>query len=104
MRRVTVDAATVANHSIARVELRPGNRRVLRGAIVFASNAPSASGAPLWLGAWLPWQHAVVPPSTHAFRPPAGTNLRLDLYYKGADAEVTDRSEVEVVFAPDTRR
>ncbi len=102
VRRVTVDATSIANRSIARVELRPGNRRVLRGAIVFASNAPSASGAPSWVGAWLPWQHAVVPPPTHAFRLPPGTSLRVDLYYKGADAEITDHSEVDVVFAPDT--
>ena len=92
VRRVTVDAASIANRSIARVELRPGNRRVLRGAIVFASNAPSASGAPSWVG----------PPPTHAFRLPPGTSLRVDLYYKGADAEITDHSEVDVVFAPDT--
>jgi hypothetical protein len=102
VRRVTVDAASIANRSIARVELRPGNRRVLRGAIIFASNGRPASGAPSWVGAWLPWQHAVVPPPTHAFRLPSGTSLRVDLHYKGADAEITDHSEVEVVFAPDT--
>ena len=102
VRRVTVDAASIANRSIARVELRPGNRRVLRGAIVFASNAPSSSAALSWVGAWLPWQHAVVPPSTHGFRLPSGTDLRVDLYYKGADAEITDRSEIDVVFAPET--
>jgi hypothetical protein len=102
VRRVTVDAGSIANRSIARIELRPGNRRVLRGAIMFASNARSASGAPSWVGAWLPWQHAVVPPPTHAFRLPSGTDLRVDLYYKGAHAEATDRSEVDVIFAPDT--
>ena len=102
VRRVTVDAASIVNRSIARVELRPGNRRVLRGAIMFAPNVRSASGAPSWVGAWLPWQHAVAPPPTHAFRLPAGTNLRVDLYYKGVDAEITDHSEVDVVFAPDT--
>jgi len=99
---VTVDAPSIANRSIARVELRPGNRRVLRGAVVFASNVRTASGAPSWVGAWLPWQHAVAPPSTHAFRLPSGTDLRVDLYYKGADTEITDHSEVDVVFAPDT--
>jgi hypothetical protein len=102
VRRVTVDAASIGNRKIARVELRPGNRRVLRGAIVFALNAPAASDEPTWLGAWLPWQHAVAPPPTHAFRLPSGTNLRVDLYYKGADAETTDRSEVDVVLASDT--
>jgi hypothetical protein len=104
VRHVTVDAASIVNRSIARVELRPGNRRVLRGAIMFASNVRSASGAPSWVGAWLPWQHAVAPPPTHAFRLPAGTNLRVDLYYKEVDAEITDHSEVDVVFAPDTAR
>ena len=102
LRRVTVDAASIANRSIARIELRPGNRRVLRGAIIFASKPSSASGVSSWVGAWLPWQHAVAPPPTHAFRLESGTNLRVDLYYKGADAEITDRSEVDVVFAPDT--
>ena len=102
VRRVTVDAPSIANRSIARVELRPGNRRVLRGAVVFASNAASASGGSSWVGAWLPWQHAVAPPPTHAFRLPPGTHLRVDLYYKGADTEITDHSEVDVVFAPDT--
>jgi hypothetical protein len=102
VRRVTVDAASIADRPIARVELRPGSRRVLRGAVVFASSALSASAAPSWVGAWLPWQHAVVPPPTHAFRLPSGTNLRVDLYYKGADAEITDHSELDVVFAPDT--
>jgi len=102
VRRVMVDGASIANRSIARVELRPGNRGVLRGASMFASNASSASDTSSWLGAWLPWQHAVVPPPTHAFRLPSRTSLRVDLYYKGADSEVTDQSEVDIVFAPDS--
>ena len=102
VRRVTVDAASIANRSIARIELRPGNRRVLRGAVVFASNAAFRSDTSSWVGAWLPWQHALAPPPTHAFRLPSGTNLRVDLYYKGAEAEITDHSEIDVVFAPDT--
>src|SRR5262249_16898992 len=101
LRRVTVDATSIVSRSIARVELRPGNPRVVRGAIVVASNPGFQSGA-MWVGAWLPWQHAVVPRQTHAFRLPPGTNLRVDLYYQGTDAEVTDRSEVDVVFASDT--
>lgn len=101
VRRVTVDASSIVNHSIARIELRPGNRRILRGAIVFASSGRSISGEPSWLGAWLPWQHAVAPPPTHAFRLQPGTDLRVELYYKGGDAEATDSSEVDIVFAPD---
>ena len=104
VRRVMVDASSIVNHSIARIELRPGNRRILRGALVFASNAKSVSSEPSWLGAWLPWQHAVAPPPTHAFRLQPGTDLRVDLYYKGVDAEATDSSDVDIVFAPDAAR
>lgn len=96
VRRVTIDAGAAAGRAIARVQLRPGNRRVLRGAMV---SAATGSGS-LWLGAWLPWQHAIVPPSPYAFHIPAGASLVVDLYYRGADVEMTDRSAIELAFAP----
>jgi hypothetical protein len=104
IRRITVDAAAAANRSIARVELRPGNRRIVRGAVVFASIGGSGPATPSWIGAWLPWQHAVVPPPTHAFRLPSGSNLVVELYYRGAETELSDRSDVDVIFAPDSAR
>lgn len=97
VRRVTIDAGAAAGRAIARVQLRPGNRRVLRGAMVSAATGADGS---LWLGAWLPWQHAIVPPSSYAFHIPAGASLVVDLYYRGADVEVTDRSAIELTYAP----
>jgi hypothetical protein len=91
---VTVDAAAAAGRAIARVQLRPGNRRVLRGALVFVGNDPA------WIGAWMPWQHVIAPPVTHAFRPGPGAPLVVELYYRGAEVEMSDRSEIEITYAP----
>jgi len=99
IRRVTIDAGAVAGRPIARVQVRPGNRRVLRGAIVFATAGGAESPSQLWIGSWLPWQHAVVPPPSHAFRLSTAARLVVELYYRGADADVTDRSDVDVIFA-----
>jgi hypothetical protein len=114
VRRVTIDAAAIAGRAIARVQFRPGNRRVLRGAMIFARNAFSAangdarprrtddvsgSGDTLWLGGWLPWQHAVVPPPQHAFRLPPRATLVAELYYRGADVALADRSSIDLSFA-----
>jgi hypothetical protein len=102
VRRVTIDVAAVAGRSIARVQFRPGNRRVLRGAMIFARGATSRDS--LWLGGWLPWQHAVVPPSQNAFRLPPDAALVVELYYRGADNRLTDRSSIDVSFAPETAK
>jgi hypothetical protein len=112
IRRVTIDASAAAGRAIARVQFRPGNRRVLRGALVFAtsSNAGSTARNPLhennslWIGGWLPWQHAVVPPTKHAFHLPASATLVVDLYYRGGESELTDRSSIDVSFAPETAK
>ena len=103
VRRVTVDAGAAMGRTIARVELQPGNRTVLRGARVFAE-APARTGpnVPRWLGAWLPWQHTIAPPATHAFQVPAGGRFVVELSYRGADAEQVDRSVLAVTLAGDT--
>lgn len=100
IRRVTVDAGRVAGRTIARVQVRPGNPRVLRGALVFASSSSdsSSSASRTWVGAWLPWQHAVVPPPAAAFAMPAQAALVVELYYRGADAAQTDGSVLELTF------
>lgn len=106
VRRVTIDAGAAAGRAIARVQVRPGNRRVLRGALVFAGLPRGVvdteeRGTHLWVGSWLPWQHAIVPPPAYAFHLPARTTLVVELYYRGTQAEpVVDRSAVDVMFAP----
>jgi hypothetical protein len=98
VRRVTVDAGGAVGRAIARVQFRPGNRRVLRGAVVFATT----NGKTLWIGGWSPWQHAVVPPAQYAFRLPVAATLVVELYYRGAESELTDQSSVDLTFAPET--
>jgi hypothetical protein len=102
VRRVTIDAGAAAGRAVARVQFRPGNRRVLRGALVFAGSAsrnPAYVADMQWIGGWLPWQHAVVPPTDYAFQLPAGAALVVDLYYRSADAETTDQSAIDLSFA-----
>ena len=93
VRRVTVDLGAAAGRAVARVELLPGNRRVMRGARRFVGEQ--------WLGAWLPWQHAIAPPATHAFALPARGQFTVELHYRGADSEDVDQSAIEVSFASD---
>lgn len=104
MRRAVVDAGPAAGQKVARVQIRPGNPRVLRGALVFATTAATlfSSDAPgTLIGAWVPWQHAIVPPPAYAFTLPARAFLVVDLYYRGADAAQMDRTELEVVLSTD---
>jgi hypothetical protein len=98
IRRVTIDAGAAAGRAIARVQFRPDNRRVLRGAIVYALDGAHET----WIGAWLPWQHAIVPPASNVFHVPAGATIVVELHYRGGDVEMTDRSAIDLAFAPAT--
>lgn len=132
IRRVTIETGLEADRWVRRVVVRPGDRRVLRGALVFGpSGAPGSLGptgpdraqssagsrktegkprpaesAALgqWLGAWLPWQNTLAPPEPHAFLLPARARLTLVLYYRGAEQPVVDRPAIELYFATDGPR
>jgi hypothetical protein len=101
VRRVTIPTGLVAERRVRRVVVRPGDRRVLRGALVFGPEeaGPTSPRSGQWLGGWLPWQGDVEPPAPHAFRLRGGSRLTLVLYYRGADQTVTDRPAVELSFA-----
>ena len=104
VRRVIVDAGPAAGQKVARVQIRPGNPRVLRGASVFITSAAtlSSSDAPrMLIGAWVPWQHAIVPPPSYAFTLPTRASFVVDLYYRGSDAVQVDRTALDVVLSPD---
>lgn len=100
VRRVRLDSGLARERWLGRLVLRPGARRVLRGALVFASAPGPAAGGEQWIGAWTPWRPELAPPEPHAFRLPAGAALTLLLYYRGDTAAVVDRSRVELHFAP----
>ena len=104
VRRVTVDAGAAVGRSIARLQLQPGNPRVVRAALVFAMPATQgpSSGAPgSLIGAWLPWQHAIVPPAAYAFQLPPRASVVVELYYRGVDTMQTDQSSLQLILAPD---
>jgi hypothetical protein len=93
VRRITIPTGLTAPRRVQRVVVKPGDRRVVRGALVFVE------GTGLWLGGWLPWQAFVAPPEGHAFLLPARARLTVVLYYRGGDEPVVDRSSVELYFA-----
>jgi hypothetical protein len=104
VRRVMVNAGAAAGRSIARLQVQPGNPRVVRGALVFAmpaSEVSPASAPGSLIGAWLPWQHAIVPPAAYAFKLPPSASLVVDLYYRGVDVSQTDESSLDLIVAPD---
>jgi hypothetical protein len=98
VRRVVVATHLPSPRWVRRVVVRPGDRRVARGALVFVE--PQG----LWVGAWLPWQASVEPPEGHAFLLPARARLTVVLYYRGADEPVVDRPVVELYSARPAER
>jgi hypothetical protein len=102
VRRVTLATGLTAPRWLRRVVVEPGDRRVLRGALVFVEPHDGPQGA--WIGAWLPWQPSIAPPEGHAFLLPARARLTVLLYYRGGDEPVVDRSSVELYFAPPAQR
>jgi hypothetical protein len=102
VRRVRLRTPTApAGRPVASVQIEPGNRRVLRGAVAFAVAPTTGASAEslTWVGAWQPWQHALVPPPSHAFHLTAGATLVVDLYYRGTGVAELDASSVTVSFA-----
>jgi hypothetical protein len=99
VRRVSVAVAIDRDRPIARLVLTPGDRRVLRGALIFEGGADRTGR---WLGAWLPWQRESAPPAPHGFRLSRGATISVELHYRGDDHDVTDESLIEVYYAPET--
>ena len=98
VRRVTLQTGLATDRWVRRVVVRPGDRRVLRGALVFDAGGLAAPGQ--WLGAWRPGpQNTTAPPAPHAFRLRARSRLALVLYYRGAGEPVVDRPALELYFA-----
>lgn len=100
-RRVTVQAGLQEDRWIRQVQVAPGERRVLKAAFVWAV---SKNRAPLWIGAWLPWQSVLSPPPLGAFRLPAGTALLVELHYRGQERALADASAIGLFFGSTAER
>ncbi|HVL69702.1 MAG TPA: cytochrome c [Vicinamibacterales bacterium] len=94
VRRVTV-AADPSTRRIARLELRPGERRVLRAALITIETLTGST----WTGAWTPWQASFSPPDGAAFDLPPDARLQVELHYRGRDTAITDRSAIALYSA-----
>ena len=97
VRHVVVDTGLATDRWIREVQIRPGDRRLLRAAFV----SVSAEGQqPVWAAAWTPWQPAISPPATGAFLLRRGSRLSIDLHYRGQDAPTVDNTVVALFSAP----
>jgi hypothetical protein len=98
IRRVTVDTGLTRDRWIRQIQVRPGDRRLLRAAFV---SIVSEGRPPVWAAAWIPWQPVVTPAPPGAFLVRAGSRLEIELHYRGQDAPASDSSAVGLVFAPE---
>jgi hypothetical protein len=77
-------------------DLLPGDRSMLRDAVVSVENGPV-------LLAWVPGHQAIDPPAGAAFRLPAGATLRVKMHYKknynDEQNAKSDRSSIGLYFA-----
>jgi hypothetical protein len=99
IRRVTIDPGIKSDRWIRRIEIMPGDTRLVRAA--FVSVLPADRRPPAqWVGAWTPWLHTIAPPEGVAFPLRAGAMLVVELHYRGRDTDLEDRSSLALFFAP----
>jgi hypothetical protein len=96
VRRVTVDPDVREERWLRSVQIRPGDRRLLRAAYVSIS---AADGSSVWAGSWVPWQTEVAPAAPGAFRLTPGARLLIELHYRGGEAPAVDASALGLFFA-----
>ena len=100
VRRVTLAAASSIRR-LQRVEIRPGERRVLRTAFVSIVSGSGASRTTQWVGAWTPWAPAITPPAGTSFVLPVGAEIQAELHYRGRETELVDRSVIALFSEKD---
>jgi hypothetical protein len=91
-KRVVVDLGLTSARQIRALEFMPGDRRVVRAATFTLENTGQ------WLGSWTPWHSYVELPEAVAYRLSAGSRVVVEIHYRGAREQVTDRSTLGVYF------
>ena len=113
-RCIAIPVNSTANRWVRAVDFRPGNRRVVHHALVFAGKPERASypcfGAPGFLparglGGWSPGNRVSEFPEGTAALLPAGHHVVLQIHYHPSGKPETDQSSVALYFAsgPPTR-
>ncbi|MGA9771814.1 MAG: cytochrome c [Blastocatellia bacterium] len=91
---------------IAAIDLRPGNRAIVRSATFHLSKDEPAmpdgkiqtSDSSLVLGTWMPGQRTVTLPEGVGRLLPAGASISVKIHYRSAGEAAEDRSEVGIYF------
>jgi hypothetical protein len=93
-KRVVLDLGLTSTRQVRALEFMPGDRRVVRAATF------SLESTGQWLGSWTPWHSHVELPDGVAYSLPARSRIVVDIHYRGASEQVTDRSTLGVFFVP----
>jgi hypothetical protein len=98
VRRVSVETGLHADRWVRQLRVRPGDRRGARAAFV---SILKKDGSRVWAGSWTPWQTNIEPAAPGAFFVPRGSQVEIELHYRGQDAPGVDNSSLAVFFAPE---
>jgi len=98
-KRVVLDLGLTSARRVRALEFRPGDGRVVRAATF------SLESTGQWLGSWTPWHSHVELPDGVAYSLPTRSRIVVDIHYRGASEQVTDRSMLGVFFvlSPESR-
>jgi hypothetical protein len=97
LKRFVVATRLPSARRVRAIALKQGDRRVIRHAAFY----DEATGR--WLGAWTPWQTSSRLPANVALLLPANARIAVEIGYTGADADVTDKSELGLYFDNSSR-
>ena len=92
VKRFVVATKLTAPRRVSAIALKQGDRRVVRHAAFY----DDATGR--WLGAWTPWHTSSHLPGKAALTLPANARIAVEIGYSGAEADVTDKSELGLYF------
>jgi len=93
VKRIVVALGTTAERRVRAVEYRPGDRRVVRAAILTVQETGQ------WIGSWTPWYGFMALPAGVAYRIPANAHLVVEIHYRRTTERVVDRGRVGLFFA-----
>jgi hypothetical protein len=92
IKRFVVSTKLPAARRVRAIALKQGDRRVVRHAAFY----DGATGK--WLGAWTPWQTQSMPLAGIAVVLAPNATIAVEIGYSGAEADVTDKSELGLYF------
>ncbi len=103
VRCVVVPAKLGTDRWISGYEFRPGNATVVNRALFRVQKTASSCATGELLGTWVPGEIPVKYPADAARLLPAGSNIAIEIEYRGTEEAVSDRSSLGLYFADNER-